>query len=796
MLGPPQRPPSGSLISEVMRYQDIRGLYIPPSIAEQLLQQPNGLDHFKKLKFLCYAGGPLSPSAGEIISQVTQVCQFYGSTETSLIQQLAPSREDWHYMEWHPSCNLEMEPSEDEAYEMVLHTSPKSGWISALSYNFPDIITWRTRDLFRPHPNKPGLWRFHGRRDDIIVLSNSEKFNPVPMETIIQGHPLVSGALIVGQGRFQAALLIEPKLEVQDPFEFKTAVWSFVEKANCHAPGQARIVFSKTIIAGVDKPFQRAAKGTVVRKLTERSYASEIEAVYAEETLEEHQSGSFTFKSNAMDDVKQLVCDVVMNSFPGPHISNDVDLYVLGLDSLKTAEIAGRLRRALQRHHSTSSCAWLTTETVYRHPTINQLSEVVCSFLNAIEIHGIRTQNNKKEETRAADMALIVEKYTRDLPKQKYQVPSRPEGETMNIALTGSSGFLGCHLLRTLLRDSRISKVYCLDRSPNVQMKHKKVFSEQRDLLSVLATKVHYLTVVYGHRTLGLTSVAFKDLEDNVDIILHNAWKVDFNHSLQSFEDTHIRGIRHLLDWSINSVKHPRIVFISSVASVSNWTKEYGEKHLVPEAALENDEIAGTLGYGESKHVAERILTVASDKCKLPISVLRVGQIAGSTIPEDTAWPMQEWVPSLIKSSKSLELLPDDLSPVNWIPVNHLAVIILEIVHSDNTTTISQFYNLVNPHSTTWNLLLDPIKKCLGPKVKTVRFTEWISKLSEHDCFDEMELADKPALKLMGFLEKLQESAGLVKYETQHSTTVSSTFRSLQPIKWEWFEIWLKQWGF
>ena len=55
------------------------------------------------------------------------------------------------------------------------------------------------------------------------------------------GHHLLSGALILGQGRFQAALLVEAD-EITNPTEsLIESVWPMVERANAQAPGHARI---------------------------------------------------------------------------------------------------------------------------------------------------------------------------------------------------------------------------------------------------------------------------------------------------------------------------------------------------------------------------------------------------------------------------------------------------------------------------------------------------------------------------------------------------------------------------
>lgn len=191
VLGPALMPPSGQLLKQIMKSQQLRAIYIPPSIAEQLLQEPGSLDLFKKLDFLCYTGAPFSQGAGQQLVEVTTLVSLYGSTEAFQVPQLVPSKEDWAYMEWNPNFKLEMHPSEDEkgAYEVFLFTDASTERISALNHNLPGMREWRTKDLFKPHLTKPTLCRYFGRRDDIIVLSNREKFNPVPFEFAMQEQP-------------------------------------------------------------------------------------------------------------------------------------------------------------------------------------------------------------------------------------------------------------------------------------------------------------------------------------------------------------------------------------------------------------------------------------------------------------------------------------------------------------------------------------------------------------------------------------------------------------------------------
>ena len=275
MLGPPFLLPTSALLEEIMTSQPLRAVYIPPSIIEHLLQEPGAVNLFEGLDFVAYTGGPLDQAAGEKLVQVTELISSYGSTEAFSMPQLKPNKEDWAYLEWNPRFKYEMQPCLDEegTYEIVLFPHVHS----VLEHNLPGIKEWRTKDLFKQHPKKPNLWRYYGRRDDIIVMSTGYKFNPVPFELALQSHPLLSGALVIGQGRPDAALLVEPKENV-DRDAVLNVIWPVVYVANKLVPRHGHISRNHIIVA--EKAFTRAGKGTVVRKLTENAFASEIEALY------------------------------------------------------------------------------------------------------------------------------------------------------------------------------------------------------------------------------------------------------------------------------------------------------------------------------------------------------------------------------------------------------------------------------------------------------------------------------------------------------------------------------------
>lgn len=93
-------------------------------------------------------------------------------------------------------------------------------------------------------------------------------------------------------------------------------------------------------------------------------------------------------------------------------------------------------------------------------------------------------------------------------------------------------------------------------------------------------------------------------MSSSVTIIIHNAWRLDFNLSLASFE-SHVRGTRNIVDLAIFSTNsnHIRVIFTSSIATLTSWDK--AEK--VPEEPIADAKYSVGNGYGESKYVTEKV---------------------------------------------------------------------------------------------------------------------------------------------------------------------------------------------
>ena len=431
---------------------------------------------------------------------------------------------------------------------------------------------------------------------------------------------------------------------------------------------------------------------------------------------------------------------------------------------------------------------------MYTNPTIQKLAKAIHQSLGPQGTS--REESDGLGELRITKMASLVQKYADNLPKLSPLKNQLLEASKMNVVLTGSTGSLGTHLLLSLLDDPAVEKIYCLNRSFNGRERQEESFTNlglERDL-----SKVEFIKTDYGESQLGLSDAQYGKLTSTVDIIIHNAWKVDFNHSLESFQPVHIQGVRNFIDWSINSSRHPHIIFLSSTSSVGNWRRVYQDKP-VYEAPASNHHVAQEMGYGESKHVAECILNAAKEKSGVPVSVLRVGQIAGPVATTGGVWNQDEWFPSLVKTSQSLGYLPSQIPDADWIPVDSLAASIRDIMHFAATTGNTWTYNIVNPHSTAWTSLLDTVRERLHPPVQVVELKEWIQMLEGIDGSDPKELTSKPAVKILDFYRTLEEqnaTAGGVSFSTAHGIAASKNMAELEPVSVDWMKIWLTQWGY
>jgi len=186
-------------------------------------------------------------------------------------------------MTFSPLVGAQFRHHSDDLYEFVIVKDPKLKASQKVFFNFPELSEWPTKDLMSKHPTKEGMWRYRGRKDDMLVLATGANIKPPLMEGILMGHPKVLSVLLTGTGRLKTAWLIEatsPPGTHEETQALINEIWPVVEKANEAYITDAKVSRDKIVFTSKEKPMLRAGKGTVQRQLTIDAYQSELDALY------------------------------------------------------------------------------------------------------------------------------------------------------------------------------------------------------------------------------------------------------------------------------------------------------------------------------------------------------------------------------------------------------------------------------------------------------------------------------------------------------------------------------------
>lgn len=236
----------------------------------ELAKNPEYVENLSRLDQLGYGGGPLPEAVGELITSEVRLVNGYGSAECGTSPMQLCARDDWKGITINKVCGHEFRPVSDDLYEFIIVRKPELLKYQGIFGTFPELDEWPTKDLFSKHPTAENTWLFQGRRDDIVVLSSGEKFNPLDMESTIGAHPLITGVLVAGLGQTQTSLLVETAKPVTNDAEKEERIeeiWDTVQRANKQASSHGRIHRDHIIVTSANKPFPRAGKGTIQRRM-------------------------------------------------------------------------------------------------------------------------------------------------------------------------------------------------------------------------------------------------------------------------------------------------------------------------------------------------------------------------------------------------------------------------------------------------------------------------------------------------------------------------------------------------
>ncbi|KAI9478296.1 MAG: hypothetical protein EXX96DRAFT_570312 [Benjaminiella poitrasii] len=785
----PKLPASQAEIHEAFAANKCTLLCSPPLILEEMIQylkEHGDFTNVRRLKYVLFGGAPLKQESGEWLhSHGINIRDMYGTTEIGAIMtsDMDPKSQNWCSIRMFDRYDAEgksyavyelNDPSEPNVYHLYLRAD--SPYMASGVANREDG-GYDTNDLFREDPNFPGYFQYLGRRDDTIIMENGEKTNPLPMEATIRQSPMVKQVVVLGQSRQCTAALVEIDMDHAikfGPEDIIAGVHEAVKEANKECPGHSTILPQMVKILPFNQHLPSTDKGTVIRKRAAADYKGLIENLY-KDFLEgpkrdklNNDSSTWTPEQieNFLVDSAAEVLGVSKSSFK----DQDQSMFDFGLNSLLSIQLRNKIAQFFDD---------VPQNFLFEHPTVNSMRDALLTDKKE-DLSEIMEKRVQQTQELAED---YIKRANADFPVAKNDYSDKQDKV---VLLTGATGSLGSFMLRDLLEDKEVKKVYCCVRGKPEQLFDRLVDAfESRSLdVSLLKTgRVEALPMRFSEPFLGFAEEKYNQLREEVTIVQHCAWLLDFNMNIEHYNKECIAPFYNLIKFAYHEVNPMHVHFISSVSASAAAGEQIFEEPLPFDA-----HVTMPMGYGQSKFVVEMLFNYLTAEKNFPCYIERLGQACGDS--KNGVWNVSEQYPLMfIGGGSVMHEMPELDTVIDWITVDYASATIAQIMLRTASLSANKedfIYHIVNPKLIHWSDILEAMRGA-GMKFETVSPSKWVEDLAKDDT--------NPAAKLLSFYESnFSDAFKFPVWQTKKTAVVAPLIKDCPILDANLFAKYLKRW--
>ncbi|HEX3612245.1 MAG TPA: amino acid adenylation domain-containing protein [Sporichthyaceae bacterium] len=383
----------------------------------------------------------------------------------------------------------------------------------------------------------------------------------------------------------------------------------------------------------------------------------------------------------------------------------DDDFFAVGGDSLLAAQVV------------TSTCSTLGIDA--KHGT-----SLVRCLLNTPTLKGfaaaVSAVNDGATLAQTPDVDFATEaRYGSRLP-EPAAVLAHPF-DPRHVLLTGASGFVGAWLLYSLMNRTD-AVVHCPVRASSEAHAGQRIRSNLARYGLERAWDPERIRCFPGDLAAAELAEPLARLEDKLDLVIHSAAQVNFLYPYEALRQANVEATRKLIQ--LAAPRRAPVHFLSTIATVAGFGLA-GVHHVTEEMPLAHPELL-TMGYGESKWVAEEVLRDAARQ-GMPVAIYRPYEIMGDQLTG--ASNTETAICSLFKYIADTGSAPDIALPLDLVPVDYLSDAIVHIATTCEST--DRTYHLTNPNPASLTDMLDCMRAA-GHLIQQVPYQDWVIDLVEY----------------------------------------------------------------
>ncbi|PHM37090.1 amino acid adenylation enzyme/thioester reductase family protein,thioester reductase-like protein [Xenorhabdus mauleonii] len=359
------------------------------------------------------------------------------------------------------------------------------------------------------------------------------------------------------------------------------------------------------------------------------------------------------------------------------------DFFQIGGHSILVARMVENIEKAFSLRIPISG--------IYVEPTIARISAILDEMTIARQINPARIAGTYHSEA-------LIRQHAKTLRNDVYLKENvRPDGlphanwyQPDTVLLTGSTGYLGLHLLEQLLKQTS-ARIICLCRASDEEHARDRIkagFKNYQIDVGNELKRVDFVVGDLGQPRFGLLPETWAQLAENVDVIYHNGALVNFIYPYSALKSINVDGTRTALELACTArLKH--FHYVSSVNAL--FATESPRPYLEDDRAM-SETVRDPSGYSGSKWVSEGIINIAR-KRGVPVSIYRPGLILGHT--RTGAAQGNDYLIASLKGYLAMGFYPEHDLLLDITPVDYVAASLVHI--SKQADSNGKFFNLFNP---------------------------------------------------------------------------------------------------